>query len=161
MFEAGGRLALTLRRRILPLRLVSSARGAEPALIMALVNSLSPLRRLRSCDAPPQLAHAFVMKRLGRPHEDVVTIMLRVQAELAENLLEFRDDPVCVLFRRLPIALGQTLDVDAVLIRTCQKIGLVATLPVMPPQTVRDYRRIQTAQMRNAVSVKDRSCDVE
>src|ERR1043165_8106213 len=101
------------------------------------------------------------MKRLGRAHEDVVAAMLCVQSELAESLFEVGDDLISVLFRRDALKLSVALNIDSVLVGSRQKVGLVSALTVVASQAISDNRRIETAQMREAVCVIDWSCDVK
>src|SRR5438067_1882806 len=161
MFETGWRLAFSLWRRIFSFRLVRSARCAEPAFVMPLVDRLSPFRRLSLCNSPPQFAHAFVVKGFCGPHEDIVTTMLRVQTELAESLFEACDDLVRILLWRYPSTLGEPLYIYPVLVRSRQKVGVITTLTVMTLQAIGDNRRIETAKMREAVGVVDRRCYVK
>jgi hypothetical protein len=48
-----------------------------------------------------------------------------------------------------------------VLIRARQEIGLKPTLPVMASQTICDDSRVEAAQVRRAVGVENRSCNVK
>ena len=87
--------------------------------------------------------------------------MFRVQTELAESFFEACDDFVSILLWRYPSTLREPLYIYPVLVRSRQKVGFITTLTVMTLQAIRDNRRIETAQMREAVGVVDRRCDVK
>src|SRR5205085_8532461 len=133
------RLTVFFRRGLqFRLRLERPARRAEPALVKILVDVLASLRRPPRGGATPEHLRALVMKRLGRAHEDVVAAVLAVESERAEHFFEFADDEINVLLRRAARARRRALDVRPVLVRARQEESLVAALPPVPRQKVRD-----------------------
>ena len=101
------------------------------------------------------------MKRLGRPHEDVVSAIGRVEAKVVKHPLQFARDIVSLFFRCTVIFLGCPLNIYAVLIGACKKKGIKAALPLKTSNDVGDYRRIKMPQMRQAVRIVDRRRDVK
>src|SRR5205807_4631684 len=86
MDQASRRLVRIRRFEILVLGLVRGAGSAEPSFIVALINSVAPLRRFRRRDPTPEFTNSLVMKRLGGAHEDVVPTMFGVEAKLGSHL---------------------------------------------------------------------------
>src|SRR5215510_12757831 len=95
---------------------------------MTFVDRIVTFRRLRFHNSAPELAHAFVVKRLGSAHEDVVTAMSSVQTKLTRHLLEITDDVIGLLFRRASGFLCCAFDVDAVFVGAGQKKGFDSAL---------------------------------
>ena len=62
--------------------------SAKPALVKALVDRVFPFRRLVFGDLPPQMPGALVMKRLRRPHKDVVATVLSIEAKIVKHPLQ-------------------------------------------------------------------------
>ncbi len=75
------------RSKILVLGLKLGTRCAEPALVKALVDRRVPFRRLVFRDLAPEMLDAFVMERLGRPHEHVIAAIFGVEPEIMEHPL--------------------------------------------------------------------------
>src|SRR2546422_10702484 len=98
MHQTSWRFVRICRLCIFVFRLVSSASRAKPAFIVAFVQGIAPFRSLRLRHPPPELTHSFVMKRLRRAHEDVVTAVLSVEPKRGGHLLEIADDIIGLVF---------------------------------------------------------------
>src|SRR6185369_15506144 len=141
--------------------LVLGAGGAEPALVVALVDRVVALRRFCFCDATPELAHALVMKRLGGAHEDIVAAVCGVEAKLARHLLVITDNVIGLLLRRASGLLRGALDVDAVLVGAGQEISLDTALTFCTRDRVCHDHRVEMTKVWKTVGVVDWCSDVE
>ena len=128
---------------------------------MTFIKRVVSLRRLRLRDASPKLAGAFIVKRIRRPHEDVIAAMRSIQPKRRRHLREIADDVVGLFFRRPIIFLSSTFDVDAVLICAGEKESLDALLPFRSRNRVRHNHRVQVPEVRQTVGVVDGGGDVE
>src|SRR5687767_14500542 len=140
---------------------VCRAWRAEPALVKALVNALVSFRRLVFRDLAPEMLDAFVMKRLRGPHENIVSAAFRIESEIREHSFQLTRDIVSLSLRRAALALGSALYVDAVFVGAGQEIDVKPALLLIPVNGVRHYGCIQMAEVRQAIRVIDRGCDVK
>src|SRR5438874_10295855 len=161
MNQTRRRFAGICRRRILIFALVPSACCTEPTFVMSFVKRVVALWRLRFRDTSPQLANAFVVKRIRRAHEDVIAAMRGIQTKRRRHPCEIADDVVGLFFRRPIIFLSSTFDVDAVLICAGEKESLDALLPFRSRNRVRHNHRVQVPEVRQTVGVVDGGGDVE
>src|SRR5881396_4154632 len=141
--------------------LVGSASRAKPAFVVAFVQGIAPFRSLGLRHSPPEFTHSFVMKRLSRAHEDVVTAMLCVQTKRGCHLLEIADDIIGLFLWRAIVALRGALDVNRVLVGAGKKKRLNTPLSLLTRNRVRYDHRVEMAEMREAVGVIDGCGDVK
>src|SRR2546422_328407 len=137
MHQASWGVVLIQRLCILVFRLVGSAGRAKPAFVMAFVQSVAPFRSLGLRHAPPELTHAFVMKRLRGAHEDVVTTVFSIETKRRGHLLEIADDVIGLFFGSAIMALGGALDVNPVLVGAGKKKRLNTLLSLLTRNRVR------------------------
>ncbi len=104
---------------------------------------------------------AFVVKRLGRPHENVVAAIFGIESEIVKHPFQFAGNMIDLFLRRSAVFFGRTLDVDAVLVRPGEKIYVESTLFLIAVYRVRDDCRVKMAKVRQAVGVIDRGCYVK
>src|SRR5216684_1414523 len=98
MDQAGRRLAGSFWFGILVFSLVCRTGGAEPALIVSLVNSIVAFGSLRLSCATPEFTDPLVVKRFAGAHEDVVTTVVGIQAKLGSHLLIIPNHVVGLFF---------------------------------------------------------------
>src|SRR5436309_273263 len=148
MHQASRGFVCIRRLCIFVFRLVSSAGRAKPAFVMAFVQSVAPFRSLRLCHAPPELTHSFVMKRLRRAHENVITTMFSIETKRGCHLLEIADDIIGLFLWRAIVALRGALDVNPVFVGAGKKKRLNTLLSLLTGNRVRYDHRVEMAEMR-------------
>src|SRR6185436_18599389 len=129
--------------------------------VVTLVNRVVALWSLCVRDSTPELADAFVMKRLGGAHEDIVATVRSVEGKLTRHLVVITNDVVGLLFRCTAGFLRSAFDVDAVFVGAGQEVSLDAALSLRPRDRVSHDHRVEMTEMRQAVGVVNWCSDVE
>src|SRR6266498_4469833 len=161
MNQASRRRRRVVWLHILILCFVSGAGSAKPAFVVSSIDSIITARRLRLCDAPPELCNTLVVKRLRRSHEDVVATMGCIQAKRSSHLFVVTDDVIRLLLWRPSGSLGCALNVDSMLICAGEEEGFDPLLPFVTRHSIRHDHRVKMTEVGKTVRVIDWGCDVE
>jgi hypothetical protein len=155
------RLFRTVRNVILVFGLIRRTRCAEPAFVKSFEDRVVPFRRFVLRNLAPQMLNARIVKLLGRPHENIVAAVRRIESELRKHSFQLTRNEIGLFLRCAAFTLRRSLDIDPVLIRSGQKIDVESSLLLVPVDHVGDDRRVQMAKVRQAIGVIDRGCDVK
>src|SRR6266850_1883692 len=161
MDQAGRRLACSFWFGILVFSLVCRTRGAKPAFVVSLVNSIVAFGGFCLGCTTPQFTDTLIVKRFAGAHEDVVTTMVGIQAKLRRHLLIIANHVVGLFFGSTAGLLSCTLNVDPVLVGAGKEKGFNSLLPFMSRNCVRHDHRVEMTKMRQTVGVVDGRGDVE
>src|SRR5436190_4102187 len=141
MNEASGRRVRVFRLSVFVFRFISRTSGAEPTLVVSLINRIPTFGGLRSGHTTPKLRDALIMKWLGRSHKNIVTTVFLIEPKLGRHLFVIVDDVIGLLLRCTTCTLGCALDINPVLVRAGQKERLYTSLSLMTSDRVcHDHR---------------------
>src|SRR5437660_1502885 len=115
---------------------------------MPLVQSVAAFRRLCFSDPTPEFAHALVMKRLGRAHENVIAAVLGIETKRRRHLFEVANDVIGLLLRCAVVPCGRARDVYAMLVSAGKEERLNSLLTLAARNRVSHDHRIEMAEMR-------------
>src|SRR5437762_13612872 len=121
--------------------LVGSASRAEPAFVVAFVQGVAPFRSLGLRHSPPEFTHSFIMKRLRRAHENVVTTVFSIETKRGCHLLEIADDIIGLLLWRAIVALRGGRDGNPVFVGPGENKRRNTLLSLLRGTRVREYLR--------------------
>src|ERR1041385_3470280 len=116
MDQTNGRVAGTRRFLVLVFSLVLGAGRTKPPFVVSLVDRIVTLWRLRTCTSSPELADSFVVKRLGGPHEDVVSTVGRIEPECSGHFFEVTNNVIRLFFWSASGFFRRAFDVNSVFV---------------------------------------------
>src|SRR6266536_1051573 len=101
------------------------------------------------------MAHALRLKRVSSAHEDVVTTVFSIKTKGCGHFREITDDVISLLLRRSACALRSPLNINPVLVRASEEVGLEAALLFMTVHAVSHDHRVEMAKVWETVGVID------